>query len=128
MRKRKILIADDEKDLCEILQFNLENENFEVVTVNSGEEALALSLPSFDLLLLDVMMDKISGYKLAQILKENPKTSNIPIIFITARDSENDTLTGFSIGAEDYIHKPFSIRELIARINVVFRRDRKSVV
>lgn len=123
MRKRRILIADDEKDLCEILQFNLENEGFDVVTVNSAEEALELDLTSFDLFLFDVMMGEISGYKLARIVRENPKTTYIPIIFITAKDSENDTLTGFSIGADDYIHKPFSVRELIARINVVFRRS-----
>ena len=118
----RILVVDDEQDLCEILRFNLETEGYQVVTANSAEEALLLDLGSFNLLLLDVMMGGMSGYTLASKLKQLPVTANIPIIFITARDSENDTVTGFNIGADDYISKPFSLREVMVRIRAVLRR------
>ena len=106
----RILVVDDEEDLCEILKFNLETEGYTVETANSAEEALTLDIASFNLLLLDVMMGGMSGYSLAKKLKAAPATAQIPIIFLTARDSENDTITGFNIGADDYISKPFSIR------------------
>ena len=122
-RKRyRILVVDDEQDLCEILRFNLEAEGYQVVTANSAEEALLLDLGSFNLLLLDVMMGGMSGYTLASKLKQMPVTANIPIIFLTARDSENDMVTGFNIGADDYISKPFSLREVMVRIRAVLRR------
>ena len=122
MEESKILVVDDEQDLCEILQFNLESEGYTVETCHSAEEALQKTIPEFDLLLLDVMMGEISGFKLASILRKDPKTKDVPIIFLTAKDSENDTLTGFTLGADDYISKPFSIRELIARVKAVLRR------
>jgi two-component system, OmpR family, alkaline phosphatase synthesis response regulator PhoP len=125
MDEAKILVVDDEQDLCEIVQFNLESEGFAVDTANSAEEALELDLSKYDLLLLDVMMGKMSGFKMASIIRKDPKTKAIPIIFITAKDSENDTLTGFTLGADDYISKPFSIRELVARVKVVLRRTRQ---
>ncbi|MDP4270695.1 MAG: response regulator transcription factor [Bacteroidota bacterium] len=118
----RILVVDDEEDLCEILKFNLENEGYVVDTANSAEEALKLNLPEYQLLLLDVMMGEISGFKLANMLKKEEKTASIPIIFLTARDTENDMLTGFNIGADDYISKPFSIREVVARVKAVVRR------
>ncbi|WP_243345384.1 response regulator transcription factor [Parabacteroides sp. FAFU027] len=118
----RILVVDDEEDLCEILKFNLENEGYVVDTANSAEEALKLNLPEYQLLLLDVMMGEISGFKLANMLKKEEKTASIPIIFLTARDAENDMLTGFNIGADDYISKPFSIREVVARVKAVVRR------
>lgn len=118
----KILVVDDEQDLCEILKFNLETEGYTVETANSAEEALGLDLASFDLLLLDVMMGEISGFSLAKKLKAKEETKDIPIIFLTARDTENDTLTGFNLGADDYIAKPFSIREVLVRIRAVLRR------
>lgn len=118
----RILVVDDEQDLCEILKFNLETEGYEVETVNSAEGALAKDLKSYDLLLLDVMMDGMSGFQLAKQLKKDEETKEIPIIFLTARDSENDTLTGFNLGADDYISKPFSIREVLVRIRAVIRR------
>ena len=108
---KRILVVDDEQDLCEILKFNLETEGYEVETANSAEEALEMDIASFDLLLLDVMMGGMSGFQLAKQLKDNPMTANVPIIFLTARDTENDTVTGFNIGADDYISKPFSIRD-----------------
>ena len=122
MNDYRILVVDDEDDLCEILKFNLENEGYWVDTANSAEEALKKDLTSYDLLLLDVMMGEISGFKMANMLKKNKSTANIPIIFITAKDTENDTMTGFKLGADDYISKPFSLREVIARVKAVIRR------
>ena len=113
---------DDEQDLLEILKFNLETEGYEVATATSAEEALHLNLGDFNLLLLDVMMGGMSGFAMARKLKDNPSTAAIPIIFLTARDTENDTLTGFSLGADDYISKPFSIREVLVRVRAVLRR------
>ena len=118
----RILVVDDEQDLCEILKFNLETEGYEVETANSAEEAIVLDIPSYDLLLLDVMMGEMSGFALAKKLKADERTCNIPIIFLTARDTENDTVTGFNLGADDYISKPFSIREVLVRIRAVLRR------
>ncbi|MDR3705022.1 MAG: response regulator transcription factor [Paludibacteraceae bacterium] len=123
MNKYKILVVDDEEDLCEILQFNLETEGYTVDTAFSAEEALTKDLSQYDLLMLDVMMGEISGFKMASILRKNEKLANIPIIFLTAKDTENDKLTGFTIGADDYISKPFSIREVCARVKVVLRRN-----
>lgn len=122
----RILVVDDEQDLCEILKFNLETEGYEVETAGSSEEALTLNLPSFDLLLLDVMMGEMSGFALARRLKADDATKGIPIIFLTARDTENDTVTGFNLGADDYISKPFSIREVMVRVRAVLRRTADS--
>lgn len=122
MNEYRILVVDDEEDLCEILKFTLENENYLVDTANSAEEALKLDLTIYDLLLLDVMMGEISGFKMANTLKKDKKTTGIPIIFITAKDTENDMVTGFNLGADDYISKPFSLREVIARVKAVLRR------
>lgn len=119
---KRILVVDDEQDLCEILSFNIQIEGYHVDTVNSAEEALEMDIASYDLLLLDVMMGGMSGFQLAKKLKENPMTAHVPIIFLTARDTENDTLTGFNLGADDYISKPFSIREVMVRIRAVLRR------
>lgn len=120
----KILVVDDENDLCEILKFNLETEGYAVETANSAEEALTYNLPSFSLLLLDVMMDGMSGFALARKLKADATTKDLPIIFLTARDTENDTVTGFNLGADDYISKPFSIREVMVRVRAVLRRTK----
>ncbi|MBP1677016.1 MAG: two component transcriptional regulator, winged helix family [Bacteroidetes bacterium] len=122
MNHYRILVVDDEEDLCEILQFNLETDGYTVDVAYSAEEALKKDLSVYNLLLLDVMMGEISGFKMARILHDNPKTTSIPIIFLTAKDTENDRLTGFNIGADDYISKPFSIREVLARVKAVLRR------
>ena len=122
MNDYRILVVDDEEDLCEILKFYLEMEGYQVDTANSAEEALKLDLPSYNLLLLDVMMGEISGFKMASMMKKNKDTAGIPIIFITAKDTENDTITGFNLGADDYISKPFSLREVIMRVKAVLRR------
>lgn len=120
--KNRILVVDDEQDLLEILKFNLETEGYEVSTACSAEEALTLNVGEFDLLLLDVMMGGMSGFAMAKKLKSGPATGHIPIIFLTARDTENDTVTGFNLGADDYISKPFSIREVLVRVRAVLRR------
>lgn len=120
--KYRILVVDDEQDLCEILKFNLETDGYVVETANSAEDALKMNIESFNLLLLDVMMGGMSGFALAKKLKADPATKDIPIIFLTARDTENDTVTGFNLGADDYISKPFSIREVLVRIRAVLRR------
>lgn len=122
MNPYRILVVDDEEDLCEILQFNLETEGYLVDVAYSAEEALKKDISVYNLLLLDVMMGEVSGFKMARILRENPKNAAIPIIFLTAKDSETDRLTGFNIGADDYISKPFSIREVLARVKAVIRR------
>ena len=121
-QKHKILVVDDEQDLLEILKFNLETEGYDVTTATSAEDALRLDIGGYDLMLLDVMMGGMSGFAMARKLKDNPATAAIPIIFLTARDTENDTLTGFNLGADDYISKPFSIREVLVRIRAVLRR------
>ena len=126
MNNYRILVVDDEEDLCEILKFNLENEGYWVDTANSAEEALKMDLSQYHLLLLDVMMGEISGFRMANMLKKNKDTAQIPIIFVTAKDTENDTITGFNLGADDYISKPFSIREVIVRIKAVLRRTASS--
>ena len=122
MNDYRILVVDDEEDLCEILKFNLENEGYWVDTANSAEEALKMDIASYHLLLLDVMMGEISGFKMARMLKKDPATAGVPIIFITAKDTENDTVTGFNLGADDYISKPFSLREVMVRVKAVLRR------
>ena len=118
------MIAEDEEDLCEILQFNLESEGHRVDVVHSAEEALRKELSAYDLLLLDVMMGKISGFSLAQKVRKEMQL-NVPIIFLTARNAENDVLTGFNIGADDYITKPFSVKELQARVKTILKRTGK---
>ena len=122
--KKKILIVDDEKDLCEILEFNLESEGFDIDIAHSGEDALKKPLEEFDLILLDVMMGGISGFKVANVIRKERKL-DIPVIFLTAKTEENDILTGFNVGADDYISKPFSIKEIIARIKAILKRGIK---
>ena len=121
---KKILILDDEEDLCEILQYNLNNEGFITDVAHSAEEALKKPYNDFDLLLLDVMMGPMSGFRLADKLRKELNNTT-PIIFLTAKDTENDLLTGFSLGADDYISKPFSINELSARIKAIMKRTYK---
>lgn len=124
----KILVVDDEMDICEILKFNLENSGYCVDVANSGKEALEMPLSSYDLLLLDVMMDDMSGFSLAASIRQESGLASIPIIFITAKTGENDVLTGFNIGADDYICKPFRISEVLARVKAVIRRSDKAPV
>lgn len=124
---KRILVVDDEIDICEILKYNLQSEGYEVETANSAEEALQLDIESFNLLLLDIMMGEMSGVTMAIKIKSTPSTRNIPIIFLSAKDTENDKITGLTIGADDYISKPFSIREVILRVAAVLRRSAANV-
>ena len=127
MANNRILVVDDEEDLCEILQFNLELEGYKVDVAHSAEEALRLRLSEYGLVLLDVMMGEISGFKMAKMMHESEETKHVPIIFITARDAENDLVTGFNLGADDYISKPFSIKEVMLRVKAVLRRTAQAV-
>jgi DNA-binding response OmpR family regulator len=121
LKGKRILIVDDEEDLCEILQYNLSNEGYKTDIAHSAEDALKKQLEEYDLLMLDVMMGQMSGFKLADKLRKE-MGNNVPVIFLTAKDTENDILTGFSIGADDYITKPFSVNELTARVKAVLKR------
>ncbi len=119
----KVLIVDDEQDLCEILEFNLSSEGFETDVAHSAEQALKLPIDDYDLILLDVMMGEMSGYKMAAKIRKEMQLP-VPIIFMTARTAENDILTGFNVGGDDYISKPFSIKEVVARIKAVLKRGK----
>lgn len=123
MGKYRILVVDDEESLCEILKFNFEREGYEVLTALSAEEALTLDLDKLDLIILDVMMGELSGFSMAKILRKRRDTATLPIIFCTARDTEADKIEGLDIGADDYIAKPFSVAEVMARVRSVLRRS-----
>ncbi|MFI3323380.1 MAG: response regulator transcription factor [Rikenellaceae bacterium] len=127
MNPYKILIVDDEESICEILQLNLQSEGYTVDVAYSAEEALKLNLPSYSLLILDIMMGEIGGYKLLQILRAKEETKSIPVIFCSAKDTKDDTITGLNLGADDYIAKPFVAREVIARVKSVLRRTYSKV-
>lgn len=126
MEAKRILIVDDEETLCEVLKINLENEGYDVDIAFSAEQALTLYLQSYSLILLDVMLGEISGIKMAKMLKLNVNTADIPIIFCTARDTEDDMVMGLEIGADDYIMKPYTVRNVIARVKSVLRRSSNS--
>ena len=122
MSMQRILIVDDEETLCEVLKINLENEGYDVDIALSAEEALTYNLQDYSLILLDIMMGEISGIKMARMLKADVTTADIPIIFCTARDTEDDMVMGLNLGADDYIMKPYTIRNVIARVKSVLRR------
>ena len=119
----RILVVDDEETLCEVLRYNLEEAGFAVDVALSAEEAMTLNLNDYSLILLDIMMGDISGIQLASIIRKNKATADIPIIFCTAKDSEEDMIGGLDLGADDYITKPYSIRNVIARVKAVLRRS-----
>ena len=122
MTTERILIVDDEETLCEVLKLNLENEGYDVDIAFSAEQALTLDLKRYSLILLDIMMGEISGIKMAKMMKTDVTTADIPIIFCTARDTEDDMIMGLNIGADDYITKPYTVRNVIARVKSVLRR------
>lgn len=123
-RQERLLIVDADKMMCELLQYKFENEGFSVDIVHDVESALAIPLSDYNLILIDLMDDGQSGLRLARSIRENPSTGGVPIIFISSRSSEDDIVNGLDAGADDYIAKPFSSRELIARIRSVLRRRR----
>ena len=122
MAAERILIVDDEETLCEVLKLNLENEGYDVDVAFSAEQALGYNIKEYSLILLDIMMGEISGIKMAKILKNDIATADIPIIFCTARDTEDDMVMGLNLGADDYIMKPYTIRNVVARVKSVLRR------
>ena len=126
-QKCKLLIIDDEEDLCEILQFNLEGEGFKTDVAYSAEEALKKDIKSFNLIILDVMMGQMSGFKLAEKIRKEMNFT-VPIIFVTAKNTENDLITGFNLGGDDYITKPFSIKEVIVRVKAILNRTQKQEI
>lgn len=126
MKSTRILIVDDEETLCEVLKLNLENEGYDVDIALSAEQALTYCLPNYSLILLDIMMGEISGIKMAKMLKADVATAQIPIIFCTARDTEDDMVMGLNLGADDYIMKPYTVRNIVARVKSVLRRTSPS--
>ena len=122
----KILIVEDDETLSELLQFNLEIEGYKADVAHSAEQALTYELAQYNLILLDVMMGEMSGFAFAKQLKGNPETAEIPIIFCTARDNEDDMIRGLAIGADDYIYKPYTVRNVIARVEAVLRRTSRN--
>lgn len=123
---KRILVVDDEETLCDVMAFNLEAEGYVVEKAYSAEEALAYDLSEFDLILLDIMMGEISGLQLVRIMRSNPATVSVPVIFCTAKDAENDMIRGLDTGADDYITKPYSLQTVLARIRTVLRRASSS--
>lgn len=124
--KQRILVVDDENDICEVIKLNLELNGYAVDTASTAEEALKKDLSQFSLLLLDVMMGEMSGYELTKKIREDNKFASLPIILCTAKDQESDVETGFLSGADDYIKKPFSMKELILRVQSLLRRCQNS--
>ena len=123
MAKEKILAIDDEEDILELVRYNLEKEGFKVTCAETGEAALKKAeSENFNLILLDLMLPGIDGLEVARRLKNNAKTSAVPIIMLTAKGEEADVVTGLELGADDYITKPFSPRVLVARVRAVLRR------
>ena len=134
MIQKRVLVVDDEQDLCEILLYNLRAAGYEAEAAYTGEAAWNLMhhaqciMHNYDLLILDVMMPGMSGFELAQRLKGDAQTSHIPIIFLTAKDTEDDTLQGFGLGADHYVTKPFSVREVVARVKAVLARSQSNSI
>ena len=123
MNKYKILIVDDEPDLCDILEVNLVTQGYDVTIAYSAEQALLQDINSFNLILLDVMMGEMSGFDMLKLIRQDSSIYNIPVLFLTAKDDEEDVLAGFGLGADDYIPKPFSMKEVIARVKAVLSRS-----
>lgn len=124
---KRILVVDDEDTICEVLKLNLELEGYSVDTANSAEEALRMKMGDYDLFILDVMMGEMSGFELASKIRATDSLKDIPIIICTAKDEDEDLVEGFNRGADDYIKKPFSMRELVMRVKNVLRRSASQV-
>lgn len=121
-RTYRILVVDDEQDLCEVLRYNFTKEGYEVEVAHSAEEALKLPIDRYDLLILDVMMEGMSGFDMARHIRESQMMPDVPIIFLTAKAAEEDTLHGFGLGADDYITKPYRLPVVMARVRAVLNR------
>jgi two-component system, OmpR family, alkaline phosphatase synthesis response regulator PhoP len=120
--KKKVLVVDDERDIVDLLRYNLSKEGYDVIAAHNGKEALEKAAFDPDLVILDVMMPILDGFETCKRLKSDPRTSQIPVIFLTASSSEVDEVLGLELGADDYIQKPISPRKLVARVRALFRR------
>lgn len=121
--RRRILVVDDERDIVELLSYNLGKAGYEVSVALNGRQALErISVELPDLVILDVMLPELSGTEVASRLRSNPATANLPIVMLTARGEDVDQIVGLTVGADDYIPKPFSMKVLLARLEAVFRR------
>lgn len=126
---QKILIVDDEKDIVELLKYNLEKEDFKIIFAYNGNDALeSIEKGNPDLIILDLMLPEVDGIEICRILKKDNETKDIPIIMLTARATEMDRILGLDLGADDYITKPFSPREVISRVKAVLRRTKKEEI
>src|SRR5437016_7482396 len=124
MNHATVLVIDDEKDLLELVRYNLEKEHLDVITANDGQSGLEIGLKHKpDLVLLDLMMPGMNGLEVCKQLRSDARTSRVPIIMLTAKAAETDKIVGLEMGADDYITKPFSVRELLARVRAVLRRS-----
>ena len=122
-KKKRILVVDDEKDIVDLVAYNLEKEGYEVLTAGDGEKALTvIKSDKLDLVVLDLMLPGIKGLDICRIIRRNHETEWLPVIMVTAKGEDMDKVVGLEIGADDYITKPFSIRELMARVRAVLRR------
>jgi two-component system phosphate regulon response regulator PhoB len=127
MARETILIVDDEEDIIELIKYNLKTEGYVILTAGTGEQAIKTARQSLpDLIVLDLMLPGIDGLEVTRYLKKNDQTADIPIVMVTAKGEESDVVTGLELGANDYISKPFSPRELVARIRAILRRRRKT--
>ncbi len=124
--KKNILIVDDEKDIIDLLSYNLIKEDFSVITARNGREALERVKQKPDLIILDIMMPEINGLQVIQELKRDKKTASIPVLLLTAKGSETDEIVGLEVGADDYIIKPVKIGKIIARVHAVLRRQEQA--
>jgi len=126
---REILVIDDEKDIVQTIEYNLLKEDFKVAKAYDGQAGLKLAKEKIpDLIILDLMLPTIPGTEVCKILKNNPETKNIPIIMLSAKGSETDKIVGLELGADDYITKPFSMRELVARVRAILKRYEKETL
>jgi len=121
--QKKILVVDDERDIIDLLKYNLQKEGYKVITANNGKEAMERAQQHPDLILLDIMMPVMDGLQALKALKQNKNTESIPVILLTAKGSETDEIVGLEVGAEDYIVKPLSLGKILARIRTAFRRQ-----
>ncbi|MFO7910667.1 MAG: response regulator [Desulfotignum sp.] len=126
MARETILIVDDEEDIIELIRYNLKNEGYDILTAFTGEQAIKIARQSLpDLIVLDLMLPGIDGLEVTKFLKNSAQTKELPIVMLTAKGEESDIVTGLELGANDYISKPFSPKELLARIRAILRRRRK---
>lgn len=125
MAKERILVIEDDKHISKLVKYNLEKSGYDVTLVEDGEEALdILGKQSVDLIILDIMLPKMDGFEVCRSIKQNPKLKNTPIIMLTAKGEEVDRIVGLELGADDYMVKPFSPRELVLRIKAILKRGK----